>query len=671
MKKLFYILVLFTGIANAQIVTIPDPNFKNILVNTNCVDTNPLYFDNVGDQSVDTSGDGEIQLSEALAITKLALNNQSLTSLNGIENFINLQELACNSNPLGILDLSALTNLIFVSCNSCQLTSLNLNGMYNLQNVNCQNNLFASLDLGTTAVSSVNGNINPNLTYVNLKNGVISGCMVLIGMPDQCVSFNSCPNLDSICIDDEEIALFEGFFSAALTSYCSFTPGGPYNTITGTVTFDANNNGCDSNDILQPNIRVNINDAAATGASFTNTSGNYAFYIQTGNFTVAPSIENPSWFNFLPASVTIPFASNEDNTIIQNFCLSANGIHPDVEVVIAPLGTAQPGFDCTYKVVFKNKGNQTLSGNVSFYYDDEVFDFVSSSITPTSQSFGTFSYNYTNLLPFENRSFTLILNLNGPTDIPAINTDDQLFFDAAVTPAVGDEFPADNTVQYTQTVVDSLDPNNITCIEGNIVPPSEIGNYLHYIINFKNTGTAAAENIVVRDTINTDQFDVDSLQLLNSSAAVTSRLTGNIAEFIFQNINLHSGGHGNILLKIKSKSTLVQGSSVSKKANIYFDYNAPVETLPENTLFQSMKNPDVQADASISVYPNPTKNSININCSHNIKSIQLYDVQGRLLQTHLIGENKTTLDISNQSNGVYFIKVISDKGIGVQKIVKE
>jgi hypothetical protein len=256
-------------------------------------------------------------------------------------------------------------------------------------------------------------------------------------------------------------------------------------------------------------------------------------------------------------------------------------------------------------------------------------------------------------------------------ETPPVNIGDVLNFTATISPGEGDEVPSDNAFPYHQTVVGSFDPNDITCLEGDVVSPAQIGNYLHYIINFENTGTAPAQNIVVRDVIDTNQYDINSLQLLNSSAFVTTRLNGGVAEFIFPNINLHSGGHGNILLKIRSNSTLVEGSSVSKRANIYFDYNFPVETLPANTVFRSLNNPDVPRDISIAVYPNPTKGIININCKNTIKSIELYDVQGRALQTNLVNANQSNVDISNQSNGIYFLRIISDKGMKVEKIVRE
>jgi uncharacterized repeat protein (TIGR01451 family) len=631
-----------------------------------------------------------------LEMTHLDIMDNLITALD-VTTFPNLTELFCSGNSMDTLDFSNVnlwrltcgpvlnpinvenqTNLRYFLFWDTEQENLNLLNNTLLDTVSFQNVNVSSLDFSNCGFLADLDIINSqNLEYLNLKGG-----RTWFGNVGNSYSYaikiSQCPNLDFVCSDEQNIvkvkqalAYYINNPAVAVSSYCTFTPGGNYNTITGTLTFDVNNNGCDSSDIVEPNIRVNINDTINSGASFTNETGNYTFYTQAGNFSINASVENPAWFNFSPSSVTVPFANNNNNVVTQNFCITPNGIHSDVEVVIAPVAPARPGFDAVYKIVYKNKGNQTVSGNVSFAYDGEVLNFVSSNVIPTSQSTGLLNYNYSNLLPFENRSVIITLHVNAPTDNPAITIGDELDFTAIVNPIAGDQNAADNTFGFHQTVVGSFDPNNVVCIEGDLVSPLEIGNYLHYIINFENTGTADAENIVVRDVIDTTQFDVNSLQLLNSSAPVTAKLTGNVAEFIFPNINLHSGGHGNILIKVRSRNTLVTGDSVSKRANIFFDYNLPVETLPENTLFQSLSNPDIPVDASISVYPNPTKGTVNINCSNTIQSVQLYDIQGRILQTNLVNENQAVLDISNQSNGVYFLKIISDKGMGVKKIVRE
>src|SRR5690606_9140400 len=98
------------------------------------------------------------------------------------------------------------------------------------------------------------------------------------------------------------------------------------------------------------------------------------------------------------------------------FCVIPNGIHNDLEVTIISLEAAQPGFDTDYKIIFKNKGNTTLSGNIDFTFDDDYLDLLSSNPIVNSQSTGNLIWNYTNLQPFETREISLTMTLNTPTD---------------------------------------------------------------------------------------------------------------------------------------------------------------------------------------------------------------------------------------------------------------
>ena len=60
------------------IIDIPDPNFKNALVNFPVVDTTG---NGLGDSVADLNGDGEIQLSEAEAVEGLIISYFEITSL--------------------------------------------------------------------------------------------------------------------------------------------------------------------------------------------------------------------------------------------------------------------------------------------------------------------------------------------------------------------------------------------------------------------------------------------------------------------------------------------------------------------------------------------------------------------------------------------------------------
>src|SRR5690606_3775037 len=151
-----------------------------------------------------------------------------------------------------------------------------------------------------------------------------------------------------------------------------------------------------------------------------------------------------------------------------------------------------------------------------------------------------------------------------------VNIDDVLTFTSLILPSDGDENPVDNQYVSNQTVVGAYDPNDITCIEGDIIDPEYIGEELHYIIRFENTGNYYAENVVIAMEVNEELYDVSSLRVLNASHDVRAQVKDNVAEFFFNQIMLDSGGHGNILLVMKSYTALEEGDSVMSKADIYF-----------------------------------------------------------------------------------------------------
>jgi uncharacterized repeat protein (TIGR01451 family) len=634
-----------------------------------------------------------LNLNGLSSLERVYANNNQIQTLN-LQGTTSLITLQIGNNLLTSLDVTQCTNLVSLYATLNQLTSVNLSGLTSLDDVYLNYNELTSLDVSTlTGLRYLQCSFN-NITTLDISNchsfislactdNDLVSLFAKFGNPGMIINngfpLNNNPNLQYVCIDEYRITGFLQYFNdngmpnVVVNSYCSFTPSGNHNTISGTVTVDNNNNGCDVSDDINPYIRMNLTSFNANGATFTNALGQYTFYMLSGNFTVSPSIENPAWFTVSPNSANFNFVNFNNNNITQNFCIAPNGVHPDLEIVVAPVIPARPGFDAVYKIVYRNKGNQTLSQayGINFFYDDNLMDLVSTSVAPTSAVTGSLSWDYANLRPFESREILLTFSINAPTDANPVNIDDILTFTGSILPQAGDENTADNLFVFRDLVSGSFDPNDITCLEGNVVSPAEIGDYLHYLVRFENTGTAAAENIVVRTEINPADFNINSLQLLNSSNPVYTRINGNVVEFIFENIMLQSGGHGNVLLKLQSLNTLQQGDIVNKRAKIFFDYNFPITTNEAETTFQALNNPDFEQDQSISLYPNPTKDKVYINGENNLQSIQLYDVQGRLLQTQLVEGNESVVDISTQSNGVYFIKVTSDKGIKVGKVVKE
>ncbi|UPQ77981.1 T9SS type A sorting domain-containing protein [Flavobacterium azooxidireducens] len=649
-----------------------------------------------------------LNVSSSPNLIELVAHDNEIPSLN-VAALANLEKLQINDNQLTSIDLTGLNNLKYLSCHYNPLTTLTLTSQTNLEHLLYGNQELATIDVGNqvnleslsayeltqlptnienlqnlkslviiisemeeidvsylSSLTSFSCFDSEQLTYVNVKNGN--------DFTTNGISFSNNPNLLFVCVNDNDLNnvydLGEGNGDFHASSYCTFTPGGDYNTIKGSVLWN-----CDE-DERTIYTKVTIYDGIVEGATFTDQNGEYTFFTQAGTQIILPVIENPSFFTLTPPINAVIFPDNNNNVETLDFCISPNGINPDLEVVIAPLLPARPGFNATYEIVYRNKGNTVLSQDygLSFFYNQHLMTYVSATVNPDTQIEGTLNWSYENLLPFESRSIIVTMLINTPTDIEnPVNIDDVLTFTSIITPQAGDENVVDNTFIFNQVVVGAYDPNDITCIEGDVVSPDYIGEELHYIIRFENTGNFYAENVVVVMDIDPTKYDVSSLKVLNSSHDMRAQVRGNKAEFIFSNIYLDSGGHGNILLVMNSKNSLTTGDFVKSKADIYFDYNYPIITNEAETLFEALSVVNPVLDNIISIYPNPTKDIVNISIKDNstIKTIELYDIQGRLLQTQIVNNVTSELNLADRANGMYFIKINTDLGSKLEKLVKK
>lgn len=589
-------------------------------------------------------------LSSPLTLKTLAVNNLGYSTLN-LSAFPNLTSLNFSNNPLtipAINGFATLTKLTYLNCSGSQISTLDLSNMRSMQSLYCSN--------------------NSQLVSLYAKNG-----------KNEYIDFSGNPSLQYICADEGQLSSVQssittnGYTNCHVNSYCTFTLGGLFYTINGANKFDSNTNGCDAADGFIPNLKVKFVNGASTANLISNTTGNYTYTVQTGTNVITPSLEMPSYFTISPTTYSIAFPT-QTSPATANFCVTPNGVHNDLEVIVVPIGGARPGFDASYKIIYKNKGTGIQSGSINFTFNDAVLDFVSASPVTASQSTNNLNWNFLNLLPFETRTILIKLNLNSPTETPAVNNGDIFSYTASITGVI-DEASNDNTSILNQTTVNSYDPNDKTCVEGTTVPPSMAGQYVHYIIRFENTGTANAVNVVVRDIIDTAKFDISTLVPLNGSHPFETKINStNKAEFIFQNINLpfdDANNDGYVIFKIKTKPTLVVGNTFKNGASIHFDYNFPITTNNYTTTITQLGNPDFNFISLFTLSPVPAKNNLLITTKQDVimSSASIYNMLGQLVQ--VTTNPSETIDVSGLKTGNYFIKIISDKGTASSKFIKE
>ena len=173
MKNLYFSLSLcsFSLMSFGQIVNIPDINFKNRLLNTNCAQlTSPAW-----PTDVDTNNDDQIQVSEAANVLKLDVSTNEFNStgnimtLDGLESFSNITDLNCKGNSLLNMDVTSFSNLVSLDCSYNQLTNINVSGLTNLMNLICSKNQLTQLNVtGLTNLKLIYCIYN-NLTQVDIS----------------------------------------------------------------------------------------------------------------------------------------------------------------------------------------------------------------------------------------------------------------------------------------------------------------------------------------------------------------------------------------------------------------------------------------------------------------------------------------------------------------------
>jgi photosystem II stability/assembly factor-like uncharacterized protein len=96
-----------------------------------------------------------------------------------------------------------------------------------------------------------------------------------------------------------------------------------------------------------------------------------------------------------------------------------------------------------------------------------------------------------------------------------------------------------------------------------------------------------------------------------------------------------------------------------------------VETDPHTYGSVSVKN--TNRNNVFEIYPNPATNIINLSLpgAANNSTASIFDLNGRKVQTEKINTDKLQLNIQLLNKGIYLIKVENNKGVWLQKFIKE
>ncbi|MBI5215687.1 MAG: T9SS type A sorting domain-containing protein [Ignavibacteriae bacterium] len=322
----------------------------------------------------------------------------------------------------------------------------------------------------------------------------------------------------------------------------------------------------------------------------TDSMGNYSFSnLPPGQYTVSESLKT-GWNYTCPAtgsqSVTIGtgqnltdvnFANRSIGTPVHDLGLSFSGS-------VAVLGKPKH-----FGIKYWNKGNVPVATTITVVYPEHTTYMSATYWVYQGQLINhdiptrTLTYDMGILPPNSSGTMKVSVQIAPP---PAVQLGDQLHATATISPTTGDATPNDNFKTDIETVVASYDPNQ------KWVVPVGIGSFggiaidetLKYHIDFQNTGTFQAFDIIVRDTLPTS-LDISTFEEgASSHYCIVNVQAPNIVVFNFPNINLpdstsdEPNSHGWVEFTIKPFQTTPLGTDINNRVGIYFDYNDVVLT---------------------------------------------------------------------------------------------
>lgn len=450
-----------------------------------------------------------------------------------------------------------------------------------------------------------------------------------------------------------------------------------------TAFLDSNNNGTkDSGEVNFPlgDFHYEKNNDG-TIHNITAPTGKFAIYDNNVSnsydvsFTVNPIYAtfynvNPSSFSNLSVTNGVLSQYSFPVTSLQNY--------NDLGVVVVPVNNPRPGFNYYNKIVYGNMGNQVVANGTVTFTKDAAVSISSVSQAGVVNNASGFTYNFTNLQPFEYR--TIDVTMLVPT-IPTVTAGQFLVSNATIAPLTGDVSPENNTNTISQMIINAYDPNDKTEAHGPEILHSSFtsNDYLYYTIRFENTGNASAINVRVNDVLNA-MLDENTIKVESASHAYVLDRVGSNLTWKFDNIMLPvsvantTTGKGYITFKVKPKPGYAVGDIIPNNASIYFDFNPAIVTNTFQTEFVAVLASESFHANEFAVYPNPTSSILNIQSKLNttISEVNVYDLLGKQILNKKMSVSATEIDMTNYSPGVYLLEVVSENNQkSIHKIMKK
>lgn len=141
--------------------------------------------------------------------------------------------------------------------------------------------------------------------------------------------------------------------------------------------------------------------------------------------------------------------------------------------------------------------------------------------------------------------------------------------------------------------------------------------------------------------------------------------------------------YSNAALSNNAYTQITTPTFIAPSAGIYYfgfnDNSGPATTAAATTMrfdtvnFTSVLGTNDFLSSKFSVFPNPVNNVINFSNDQNavVSTVEMTDLNGRTIKSMKVNATEGQISVSDLATGMYMMKITTDQGIAVKKIVKQ
>ncbi|MFO7657735.1 MAG: T9SS type A sorting domain-containing protein [Bacteroidales bacterium] len=218
-------------------------------------------------------------------------------------------------------------------------------------------------------------------------------------------------------------------------------------------------------------------------------------------------------------------------------------------------------------------------------------------------------------------------------------------------------------------------------------------NVIRYPIHFGEVGTYYLDDMVfTKSHLSSAVIDGDSLTLdfgwildstsfFNNTSVLTVKV-GPLATAVTNPVTAYKVVPKTGILQVKLTNSVNPGDSVKvsySNSNNDLAYDGANNGNTEPTSFSSFVNEVVENvttttgmkevfAARARVYPNPVTDYVQLQCTYEVKSVEIISASGRIVKSY--NTNEKVFNLSDLNRGLYLLKITHSAGVDVLKIMK-